>query len=92
MAAAERLGVGSVAMALPAPPPFRQKLTSLQPHSNQVTPAQVVLRWAIQRGWLVVPKTSSEDRLVANRDVFAFELSGAEVAAISALSRRHAEL
>ena len=54
-----------------------------------VTPAQVVLRWALQRGWLVVPKTSTSERLETNHDVFGFELNEEEMAAISALSRRH---
>jgi D-xylose reductase len=51
------------------------------------TPAQVVLRWAIQRGTAIVPKTSRPERLVENLNVFDFELTAAEMAAISGLNR-----
>lgn len=37
--------------------------------------AQVLLRWAIQHGWAVIPKSSSPQRVVANANVFSFELS-----------------
>lgn len=50
------------------------------------TPAQVVLRWGIQRGTSIIPKTSRPERLVENLDVFDFELSAEEMAAISALN------
>lgn len=48
--------------------------------------AQVVLRWHIQRGISVIPKTSSVGRLAENLDVFDFELSADDVARISALN------
>ena len=48
--------------------------------------AQVVLRWHIQRGVAVIPKSNSKDRIVENMNVFDFELSGEEMAAISALN------
>ncbi|MEM9171405.1 MAG: aldo/keto reductase [Pseudomonadota bacterium] len=51
------------------------------------TPAQVVLRWGIQRGTAVIPKTSRKARLAENIDVFDFELSEQEMAAISALNQ-----
>ncbi len=38
------------------------------------TPAQVLLRWGLQRGFIVIPKTSHEERLVENLAVFEFEL------------------
>lgn len=49
------------------------------------SPAQVVIRWHLQNGLIVFPKTSSAERAKQNFDVFDFELSGAEVAAIDAL-------
>lgn len=49
--------------------------------------AQVVLRWAVQRGTAVIPKTSRIDRLSENIDLFDFELSEAEMDSISALDR-----
>ena len=48
--------------------------------------AQVVLRWHIQRGVAVIPKSNSKDRIVENMNVFDFELSDEEMAAISALN------
>jgi len=50
------------------------------------TPAQVVLRWGIQRGTAVVAKTSRPERLVENLALFDFELATDEMAAISALN------
>jgi 2,5-diketo-D-gluconate reductase A len=52
-------------------------------HGKSVT--QVIIRWHIQLGNLVIPKTSNPDRLIENIDVFDFELSHAEMAAIAAL-------
>jgi len=50
-------------------------------------PAQVVLRWGIQRGTAVIPKTSRVERLRENQLLFDFELNEAEMTAISALNR-----
>jgi D-xylose reductase len=51
------------------------------------TPAQVLLRWGVQRGTAVVPKTSCVERLAENLAVLDFELSEEEMATISALNR-----
>ena len=51
------------------------------------TPAQVVLRWHIQRGDIVFPKSVSPDRMRANFELFDFELDGSDMDAISALDR-----
>jgi 2,5-diketo-D-gluconate reductase A len=51
------------------------------------SPAQVVLRWHIQRGDIVFPKSVSPDRVRANFDLFDFELDDADMKAISALDR-----
>ena len=51
------------------------------------TPAQVVLRWHIQRGDIVFPKSVTPARIRENIDIFDFELSEAEMAAISGLNR-----
>ena len=47
--------------------------------------AQVVLRWLIQRGVVVIPKSVRADRMAENFDVFAFELSETEMARIAGL-------
>jgi D-xylose reductase len=51
------------------------------------TPAQVVLRWGIQRGTAVVPKTTRPERLAENLAVFDFELTPDEMAAVGGLNR-----
>jgi len=51
------------------------------------SPAQVVLRWHIQQGTIVFPKSTRRERLVENFDVFDFELSVEEQAAITGLER-----
>ena len=43
------------------------------------TPAQVVLRWGVQRGTAVIPKTSRPERLRENLNIFDFELTGEEI-------------
>lgn len=45
--------------------------------------AQVVLRWHVQSGHLVIPKASRQERIAANLDVFGFELSASDMAVIS---------
>lgn len=50
------------------------------------TPAQVVLRWGLQRGTAVIPKTTRPERLRENLDLFDFSLEAAEMSAISALN------
>ncbi|KAJ3880816.1 NADP-dependent oxidoreductase domain-containing protein [Lentinula edodes] len=50
------------------------------------TPAQVLLRWAIQRGMAVIPKSNSSDRLVQNLQSEDFELSEDDMKAISGLN------
>ncbi|KAF7732795.1 hypothetical protein EC973_000069 [Apophysomyces ossiformis] len=40
-----------------------------------VTSAQVLLRWAVQHGWAVIPKSKSSTRVQQNADIFSFDLS-----------------
>jgi 2,5-diketo-D-gluconate reductase A len=51
------------------------------------TPAQVVLRWHIERGDIVFPKSVTPARIKENIDIFDFELTGEDVEVISALDR-----
>jgi 2,5-diketo-D-gluconate reductase A len=55
--------------------------------AHEKTPAQIVLRWHVQQGVIPVPKSANPDRMAQNLDVFGFELSEAEISAISALDR-----
>jgi 2,5-diketo-D-gluconate reductase A len=52
-----------------------------------VTPGQVILRWHVQLGSLPIPKSANPERQRQNLDLFGFELTDDEVAAISALGR-----
>jgi 2,5-diketo-D-gluconate reductase A len=54
------------------------------------TPAQVVLRWHIQRGSIVFPKSSNPARIRENIELFDFELGAEQVARIDALDRGEA--
>lgn len=50
-----------------------------------VTPAQVVIRWQLQLGNVVIPKSTSPERIRSNIDVFGFELDAEDLAAIATL-------
>jgi 2,5-diketo-D-gluconate reductase A len=52
-----------------------------------VTPAQVVLRWHIELGTIVIPKSVTPERIASNIDLFGFELDEDDVAAVAALDR-----
>jgi 2,5-diketo-D-gluconate reductase A len=53
--------------------------------AHDVAPAQVVIRWHLQHGLVVIPKSNNRDRMAQNFDVFGFELTADEMAAIDAL-------
>lgn len=51
------------------------------------TPAQVILRWHLQQGRIVIPKSVTPARIRENLDVFGFDLTADELAAVDALER-----
>ncbi|ARC56254.1 2,5-diketo-D-gluconic acid reductase A [Frondihabitans sp. 762G35] len=53
--------------------------------AHDATPAQVVLRWHLQTGNIVIPKSNRRERMAENLDVFSFELSDDEMRAIDDL-------
>jgi 2,5-diketo-D-gluconate reductase A len=53
--------------------------------SKGKTTAQVILRWHIQHGHIVFPKSMNRERMKENIDLFDFDLSPSEVASIDAL-------
>jgi 2,5-diketo-D-gluconate reductase A len=55
--------------------------------AHSVTPAQVVLRWHLEHGIAVIPKSADAKRIVTNLDLFRFVLSPDEVARIDGLAR-----
>ena len=50
------------------------------------TPAQVVLRWHMQRGVVAIPKSSTASRIAANLDVFGFSLDAEDMQAVGGLA------
>ncbi|MGW6358270.1 aldo/keto reductase [Streptomyces sp. NPDC055092] len=72
------LGQGKGLLEVPAIVAIAQK------HGR--TPAQIVLRWHVQLGNVVIPKSVTPSRIVENIDVFDFELDLEDIAAISALN------
>jgi diketogulonate reductase-like aldo/keto reductase len=56
--------------------------------AHGVFAAQVVLRWHVQRGAIPIPKSAAPARQAANLDVFGFELTDHEMAAIAGLSQQ----
>lgn len=52
------------------------------------TPAQVILRWHLQRGVVIIPKSTHIERMRQNLDVFDFALSEEDMAAIAALDKK----
>lgn len=56
-------------------------ITSIASRHNR-TPPQVLLRWAVQRGLAIIPKTSNRKRLKENLDLFSFSLTDKDLAEI----------
>jgi len=52
------------------------------------SPAQVALRWLLQRGIVAIPKSTHKERMQANFDIFDFALSDADMQAITPLNQR----
>lgn len=54
--------------------------------AHGVTPGQVILRWHVEHGVVVIPKSAHPKRIEENFDIFGFSLTDAEVARIDGLS------
>lgn len=67
--------------------PYDAEPITAAARAHDVTPAQVILRWHLQLGSLPIPKSSNPERQRTNLDLFSFELTADEVAAISGLAR-----
>ena len=52
-----------------------------------VTEAQVLLRWGVQQGYAVLPKSTDLERIRQNADLFSFALDEEDMAAIAGMDR-----
>jgi 2,5-diketo-D-gluconate reductase A len=52
-----------------------------------VSEAQVLLRWAVQKGYPVLPKSTNPDRIRKNADIFGFDIDADDMAAIEKMDR-----
>jgi len=68
-------------------PVLSHKNVQLVAESQSREPAQVVLRWAVQAGIGVIPKSAREARIESNKRLFDFELSTSEMELIDALQK-----
>jgi diketogulonate reductase-like aldo/keto reductase len=66
--------------------PLDEEAVTAPAERLDVTPGQVILRWHVQLGSLPIPKSSSPQRQQQNLEVFDFELTDAEMDAISGLA------
>jgi diketogulonate reductase-like aldo/keto reductase len=69
----------------PAPLEATPVLDAAKAHGK--TPAQVLIRWCIQRGVVCIPKSVTASRVVANGQVFDFHLTAEEMASIDSLNQ-----
>ncbi|TWP36821.1 aldo/keto reductase [Leekyejoonella antrihumi] len=72
--------------------PFDEPPVATAARRHGVSPAQVILRWHVQIGSLPIPKSATPERQRQNLDVFGFELTSDEVAAITGLGRADGRL
>jgi 2,5-diketo-D-gluconate reductase A len=72
--------------------PFSEEPVAAAAETHAVTPGQVILRWQVQLGAIPIPKSATPERQRQNLDVFGFELTDDEVAAITALGRSDGRL
>ena len=61
-----------------------ERVAQVAEHAGR-TPAQVLIRWCLQRDTIVIPKSTNRDRIRENAQVFDFELSAEDMAVLDAL-------
>jgi len=61
-------------------------LQSIAKEYNKTVP-QIILRWHIDNGRIVIPKSSNPERIASNYDIFDFELKEKDIKAIDTLNK-----
>lgn len=51
------------------------------------TTAQILIRYALQKGWVPLPKSDTPERIVANANVFDFEIGEEDLAVLNGLDQ-----
>jgi D-xylose reductase len=77
----------SIGMAGEGESALEQPVVQAAAKQHGKSPAQVLLRWGVQRGTAVIPKSTRPERLRENLNIFDFELTADEINSISALNR-----
>ncbi|GBB89242.1 hypothetical protein RclHR1_15920004 [Rhizophagus clarus] len=78
--------VGFIPHAKEAPILFDQPVIKELAGRYNKSPAQIVLKWCVQRQIAIIPKSKNHDRLAQNRNIFDFELTQEELHKISSLN------
>ena len=68
---------------------FDEELIKKLAEKYKKTPAQIVLRWHIQRGNIIIPKSQKPERMKENFEIFDFEMNKEEIKAIDELNWKY---
>ena len=52
------------------------------------SPAQLMVRWSVQHGYVPLPKSSNKERIVANADIGSFEIENEDMTTLNSLDER----
>ncbi|KAF8936760.1 aldo/keto reductase [Dissophora ornata] len=79
-------------IAIEAYSPLCQGLKLQDPILNKIatkyskSPAQVLIRWSLQKGYIVIPKSAKKERIEQNADVFDFDLADGDMAMLDSMN------
>ena len=82
------LGGAVGARGINIPGPMDDPVIKRIAENHHKTPAQIMIRWAVQRGTICIPKSVHEERIKENCNIFDFELSEEEMSEMKALDKR----
>ena len=66
--------------------PFQKKVLQDMAKKYSVTPAQILLRWGIQKNLIIVAKTSTPARMYENRNIFHFHINETDITILDSLT------
>lgn len=70
---------------------FKNPVIATIGHNYGKSNGQIILRWLLQRGIVVIPKSTHKERMVENLDVFDFELTNEEMQLITELDKKESQ-